>query len=404
MHKFKFKTMSINKVAILFYIHRTRINKNGLCPLKCRITYLKRRKEFSTGLIINPDYWNSKKQKAFIPNDNENLNNQLSLIKNKINQVFLFLSVNEGTFDVEDVYLKFKGKDSKKETTILKVFELHNERIKKQIGIGYTEGTYKKYVQTNNHLKNFIKSKYKKSDFLLDQLSLKFIEDFSFYLIAEKRQKQITVNRTNRRLKKVIKLAISERFLEKDPFIGYKSKRVITEIVFLSAEELKTLEDYDFKQKRLKQIRDMFIFCCYTGLAYLEMSTLNSNNIKKGFDGNLWIEMYRQKTNKSFFIPLLPKAEKILIVYNNELPKVSNQKFNLYLKEIADIIGIRKRLTHHTARKTFATTVLLNNNVSMEVVSELLGHSSVLITQKYYAKLVKTRIANEIKILNKKLE
>lgn len=391
--------MNNQKLNILFVLNKRRINKKGMCTILCRLTFRKQRKEFATGLFVNPDYWNSKKQKAFIPNDKENLNNQLSLIKNKINQVFLYLRVNEKNFDVEDVYLKYKGKETKKEKTILETFKLHNERMKKQIGYTYEKGTLRKYVQTFNHLKEFIKSKYKRSDFLLNNIRLKFIEDFSLYLLVEKNMKQTTVNRTNRYLRKIIKFAISEEFLVVDPFQNYKPKKVNTKIIYLSADELNLIEKHTFCQNKLQEVCDLFIFCCYTGLAYQEMTSLTTLNIKSDSKGNFWIEITRKKTGKEIYIPLLPRAMEILKMYDYDLPEFSNQKFNSYLKEIADIVGINKRLTHHIARKTFATTVLLGNNVSMEVVSELLGHSSLQVTQKYYAKLLKSRINNELKHL-----
>jgi site-specific recombinase XerD len=145
----------------------------------------------------------------------------------------------------------------------------------------------------------------------------------------------------------------------------------------------------------------MFVFCCHTGLAYQEMSSLRTHHISKAFDGNLWINMIRQKTNQPIAIPLLPQAEVILIKYKTNdsdvvLPTISNQKFNSYLKEIAALVGIEKKLTHHIARKTFATTVLLLNGVPMEVVSELLGHSKITITQEHYAKVVKSKVSTEI--------
>lgn len=165
----------------------------------------------------------------------------------------------------------------------------------------------------------------------------------------------------------------------------HKSKRVKKEIVFLSPEELELLEKHQFSQPRLRFIKDLFIFCCYTGLPYNELMRLNKSNIIKGFDCNLWISMKRKKTSKPISVPLLPKAESILGVYQNEeekiFPRISNQKYNSYLKEIADIVGIDKNLTTHMARRTFAITVLLYNDVPMEIVSELLGHSSMKITQ-----------------------
>jgi len=191
----------------------------------------------------------------------------------------------------------------------------------------------------------------------------------------------------------------------KDPFMLHKPKRVTKSVVFLSQKELEKIENHKFHQSRLELVRDLFIFCCYTGLAYNEMNNLKKNHIIDGFDGNKWIQMKRQKTGKDISVPLLPKAAEIIEKYTLEseyvLPKLSNQRINSYLKEIAVIIGIEKRITHHTARKTFASTVLLYNNVPMEIVSELLGHSSISITEDYYGKVVQKKVSDEINKLVK---
>jgi len=393
----------MKKLTILFLLETTKINKKGLCPLKCRITFLQRRKQFATGLFINPDHWNSKKQIAIIPNDENYLNNQLSLMKQKVNQAFLFLQVNSKSFDAGDVYLQFKGENTKENKTLLEVFTLHNNRMERLIGKEYTKSTFHKFKEAKMHVGNFLKSSYKKSDILLEAIKSNFLNDFDFYLKTEKNHQQITINKSIQRVQKIIKLAVAEGFLKKDPFMLFRPKRVELKVIFLTDEELKTLENYTFSQLRLQQVQDMFIFCCYTGLAYQEMSALTAQHIKIGFDGNLWIEMYRQKTNSKMAVPLLPIAEELLRQYNNELPVISNQKFNSYLKEIALVVGINKRVTHHTARKTFATTVLLYNNVPMEVVSELLGHSNMNITQAHYGKIVQKKVSDEMKNLHLKL-
>jgi integrase len=173
-------------------------------------------------------------------------------------------------------------------------------------------------------------------------------------------------------------------------------------IIYLTDEELKQLEKHSFSQPRLQQVKDLFIFCCYTGLAYAEMSSLTTKNIEIGFDGNEWIQMIRKKTNRKISVPLLPKAKEILEKYNNELPRISNQKFNSYLKEISALLSIDKKLTHHIARKTFATTVLLFNNVPMEIVSELLGHSNMNITMSHYGKVVQKKVSDAIHEFYKK--
>ncbi|TWP23096.1 site-specific integrase [Apibacter muscae] len=402
--------MKINKLSILFLLERSKINKQGKCPIKCRITYNNNRKPFSTGLFIYPDNWNNKHQKTEPPNEeNTFINTQLSLIKQQINQAFLFLQVQEIVFDVEDIYLKYKGKDSKVSKTLLEVFDLHNERMEKLIGKEYTQSTYNKFKEAKNHVKNFIKYEYNKNNFLLEDINLKFLQDFDYYLKINKNQKQITINKSIQRVKKIIKLAIAEGFITTDPFLLYKPKRVENRVVYLTQEELSKLENYTFSQTRLQQVADMFIFCCYTGLAYQEMSTLESKHIIKGFNGNKWIKMYRQKTQKEISIPLLPKSTNIIEKYSSQvstylLPSISNQKFNSYLKEISDIVGINKNLTHHIARKTFATTVLLYNDVPMEIVSELLGHSKITITQEYYAKVVQKKVSEHIEQLIRKLD
>ena len=275
--------------------------------------------------------------------------------------------------------------------------------MKKLISVDFNELSWSRYIASRNKVAGFITKFYKKKDVKLKDLDLKFIMDLEYYFKTELHLKQATIYRSMQRVKKIIHFAIAENYLQRDPFNLYKNKKHKTKIVYLSVEELDKLENHNFNQLRLQKVKDLFVFCCYTGLAYQEMSTLTTKHIKIGFDGNEWIEMYRQKTDGKISVPLLPKAKAVLIKYNNELPKISNQKFNSYLREIADIIGVNKNLTHHIARKTFATTVLLYNDVPMEIVSELLGHSKITVTQNHYAKVVQKKVSYEITKLSKKL-
>ena len=399
--------MNNYKITVLFVIQRNKMNKKGLCPLRCRMTFQKKRKIFSTGLFINPEHWNNGVQIAE-PSTPENniINMQLSLISQKISEAFLMLQVLPDTFDVDDIYRKYKGEDVKTEITILGAYDLHNEKMKKLIGVDFNKLSWSRYLESRRKVSEFIKSKYKKSDVKLKQLDLKFIKDLEYYWKTEKKLRQATIYRSMQRVKKIIQFAIDENYLQKNPFSLYKNKKYKGAIVYLTDEELKRLMHHNFTQKRLQQVKDMFVFCCYTGLAYQEMSSLRSHHVSKGFDGNLWINMVRQKTEQPIAIPLLLQAEAILDKYkqvNSDvvLPSISNQKFNSYLKEIAELVGIEKKLTHHIARKTFATAVLLLNGVSMEVVSELLGHSKVTVTQEHYAKVVKSKVSEEINKLIK---
>lgn len=397
--------MNINKINILFLIAKSRINSNGKCSVRCRITYEQKRYEFATGLFINPNNWNAPKQKAFPPNTEHNqINTQLSLIKQNINQAFLFLQVQEKNFDVDDIYRQYKGENIKEDKSIMEVFNLHIAKQEKLIGISATKVSVAKFYQTKNHVKNFIKWKFNKSDYLLSNMKMSFITEFEYYLKAEKKFEQNTIHKTLQRFRQIIKIAVGLDFLAKDPFLLFKNKKPKKQVVFLSKEELERLEDYKFSSTRLQQLADMFIFCCYTGLAYTEMANLCDKSIVVGFDNRKWINIYRQKTRRIYEIPLLKKAEDILDKYIGKLPVISNQRFNSYLKEIADIVGIEKKLTHHIARKTFASTILLFNDIPMEIVSELLGHSEMQTTQSHYAKVVRKKLSEEIIKLENKLK
>jgi len=403
--------MNIINIKILFLLNKVKLTSQGKAPIRCRITFLGTRKIFSTGLFINPKYWVSANQIAKPPNsENNHINTQLSLIKSKINQAFLFLQVQQKDFSVEDIYNQYAGVTLNVDKSLMDIFDLHIKKQEKLIGIETTKVSVAKFYQTQKHLKTFIWDKFHKKDYLLKDLKPIFISDFEYYLKAEKQFKQHTIYKTIQRFRQMIKLAVANDYIFKDPFLLHKNPKPKKEVIFLTPKELKELQEYKFASKRLEQVKDMFVFCCYTGLAYNEMAKLEDKHIEVGFDGFDWIKMIRDKTNKEIAIPLLPDAIKILNKYKNSnlknnklLPVISNQNFNAYIKEVAEIVGIQKNLTHHLARKTFATTILLYNDVPMEIVSELLGHSEMSITQAHYGKVVKSKVSEHMKKLSKKL-
>ncbi|WP_366143715.1 site-specific integrase [Algibacter sp.] len=394
-------------MSVLFYLNKAKTNQKGVCPLYCRITFLKKRQQFSTGHFVNPIHWNSKTQKVSVKDVNSNfINTQLSLITQNIQKTYLKLQLQEFEFRVNDIVNLYFGRASNKEDNVLSYFKKYLVNIKNLIGKSIKESTYKKSYYVYGNVASFIKHKYKVGDIELRKLNLQFLSDFEYYLKTELNHKQITINKAIQRFRKPIRIAVAEGYLDKDPFALHKPGRVFKEVLFLSYEELLVLEKHSFSQVRLAIVRDLFVFCCYTGLAYNEMSNLNATHIIKGFDEAQWIRMTRAKTSRVINVPLLPKAQKILLKYKGEdaiLPKISNQKMNSYLKEIGDIVGIHIPLTHHIARKTFASSVLLYHEVPMEIVSELLGHSSLKITQSYYGKIVNKSISQAINTLKQKL-
>lgn len=402
--------MNTSKIKILFLITKSRLNQMGKCSIRCRITHNQERYEFATGYFINPNHWFNKLQQAKPPNDeNTFVNSQLSLIKSKINQAFLYLQVNSPDFTIDDLISQYKGVPIKKELKLIEAYNLYLARIKKLINIEIKLVTYKKYEESLTHLNDFVKWKFNSSDIKLKDIDPNFITEYEYYLKTEKNLQLSTLNKAIQRFRKVLTFAISQNYLAKDPFMLYKAKREKKEVVYLDNIELQKLENHSFEIKRVKQIKDLFIFCCYTGLGFTEMINLKTSDIIKGFDGEMWLDIRRNKTQKNYRVPLLQQAKNILELYQNEtreavFPRLSNPRFNAYLKEVASIVGIDKNLTHHIARKTFATTVLLYNDVPMEIVSELLGHSKISTTQEHYAKVVQKKVSEEIKNLAKKLK
>jgi integrase/recombinase XerD len=400
--------MTTDNFKILFIEGKNRKNKKNQSPLFCRLTLNGNRKQLSTGINIESEHWDTKNQVILKSHKSAILyNSQLDKIKSKVNNIYLILRLQEIPFSIEDIHDKYLGKELKKSEFVLSYYKQYLSKIKKLVRLEIKDNTYKKFVYVGNHLEAFLKWKYKTTDYPLKELSLQFLNDFDYYLKTEKKQEQITINKTIQRLRTPIKQAISEGYLDRDPFILHKSKTVRKTVIFLSTEELKTLEEAVLQQKRLSTIQDLFIFCCYTGLAYNEMAHLSKQNIQIGFDNVNWIQMKREKTQHQISIPILPKAQEMIEKYSTDsnliFPSISNQKFNSYLKEIAEITGIEKRLTHHTARKTFASTVLLYNDVPMEIASELLGHSNMLITQESYGKVVQRKVSEEMNKLKLKI-
>jgi len=400
----------MTQIKILFLLARSRLNQLGKCSIRCRITCNYDRKEFSTGLFINPKLWDSKKQIVKPPNDdNDFINSELSLIKLKINKAFLFLQVKEEPFDVTDIYKQYAGKTGTKDYGLVEYYQIYLDRLKKLIGIEIKQATWDKFSYIKEDVGDFIKFHYKKSDIKLKELDFNFISEFEYYCKTELKHKQITINKSLQRLKKVVKQSVINGYLDKNPFEEHTPKKVYSKIIFLTQEELGKLENHKFQSESLNRVKDCYIFCCYTGLAYREMFELRKDDLITKPDGITWIYQKREKTERNFSVPLiLPKALEITSKYSSEseflLPRISNQSFNRLLKEIAITLEISKNLTHHTARKTFASTVLLNNDIPIEVVSKLLGHSKISTTQEYYAELMPEKLSENLKKLKDRLK
>lgn len=302
-----------------------------------------------------------------------------------------------------------KGDDRR---TILKEFAEHNNQMAALVGKEFVAGTLCRYRTTYNYVKSFIQWKYGKDDLALHDLNFDFVSDFSFWLKSVKNCEHNTTVKYITNPKKIVLRCMRRGWLHRDPFLHFKTTRKEVVRVALTQEELDKIRTKPIAIERLSLVRDIFLFSCYTGLAYVDVSNLKRSHIIKGVDGEQWIVTRRQKTGSPTRLPLLPVALQIIRKYRDHakcvesgqvLPVLTNQKMNSYLKETADICGIMKNLTFHIARHTFATTVTLTNGVPLETESKMLGHSSLKQTQ-HYAKILDTKISRDMQLLRSKLE
>lgn len=397
--------------SILFWVNKNRL-KNGKVPLSVRITVDGKRAELSAQREVSLLEWNARAQMVTgRSQEAKEINNHLAMLKTRLLNCHGKLETRGATITAESLKNEFTGV-IERPRLLLPIIQQHNDDIKKLIGKDYSKATWIKYNTTQKHITEFLKWKYNLSDISLEELNFEFIIDFEFYLKSEKSIDVNTNAKYIKNLKKIIKECVCKDWLQKDPFMAYKTKAKKTEREFLTDLELQSIQEKRFTIDRLNQVKDIFLFSCYTGLAYIDVFNLTANNIALGIDGEKWIFTHRQKTETASRIPLLPQALAILDKYadhpqaNNNgrlLPVPSNQKTNAYLKEIAACCGIIKELTFHVARHTFATTVTLTNGVSIESVSKMLGHKKLQTTQ-HYAKILDKKVSMDMQQLKTKLK
>lgn len=392
------------KISALFYAKKSKAKSNLCVPVYLRITVSGKRAEFSTGKTIDPSKWSSELSRLKGNSEEaRTINKYFDVLLSRILEIERNLVLSGESFDATDVKNLLTGKQDT-ERYLIPIFQEHNNRIEKLIGKEYALATLKNYKTCLSHLKKFLWSFYKKSDINIKKIEPAFLNDFDFFLrTVAKCNNNSTVKHT-KNLAKILKICHHNNWIEKDLVMYYKGKFNEVTANFLTDEEIKTMLDKDFSGQGLNLVRDIFIFSCYTGLAYIDIYNLTKDHISTGIDGNLWIMTNRQKTNTASNIPLLPIPEEIIRKYENHpialqseklLPVYTNQKINEYLKTIADNCEINKKLTFHVARHTFATTVTLANNVSMESVSKMLGHKSIKTTQ-HYAKILDKKVSEDM--------
>ena len=396
----------------LFFLKKGKSSKSGILPIYARITIDGQRIEWSIQRSCPPSRWNRQTGRAIgTKSESSELNSYLDVIQNSIYDIQKEFALKKELLTAGIMKTRILNKSEEKKHTILDVYRNHNEQFEKMVEVQYSYGTFKKFKSALHSLKKFILWKYKKPDVELNEINHQFIKDYEFYLKAIRGIQHNSAMGNIKKLKKIVRLCIANEWIANDPFRSYRITTEETFRNFLLMKELQNIISKPISIKRLDQVRDIFVFSCYTGLCYSDVIDLEARDICIGIDGEKWVFTKRKKTDTPSRIPLLPIANGLLSKYSNHpqavsagklFPPISNQRLNSYLKEISVICGINKDLTFHCARHTFATTVTLTNGVPIESVSKMLGHRSLRTTQ-LYAKILDSKISEDMKELKKKL-
>ncbi len=398
------------KVSILFYAKRAKASVNGLVPIYTRITINGKRIELSTNRFVELSKWSTEAGKMKGNTEEaRSINSHLDMLKIKIIDAQMELIYKNTPVTAETLKNKILGTEER-QRMLIPIFKDHNNKIKELVGKEYAQGTLERYKTSLSHTIEFLQWKYKISDIEINKIDHAFVTDYEFFLRSVRNCANNTAVKYLKNFNKIIKLCLANNWLDKNPFANYKSKVKEVERVYLTESEIQNIINKDFKIERLSLVRDIFLFSCFTGLAYVDVKNLTKSHISIGIDGDKWIFTHRQKTETASKIPVLPVTQMIIDKYadhpksNNEdrlLPILTNQKMNAYLKEIAAVCEIEKELTFHIARHTFATTVTLTNGVPIESVSKMLGHKNLRTTQ-HYAKVLDKKVSEDMKLLRDK--
>jgi len=398
--------------SLLFWVNTSRLNNNQV-PVYARVTVNGKRVNISLKRKVILSEWDSAKSKLKGSNQEAKLFNRfLEQVRSQIYLAYEQLLSENKLITAQAIKARYLGEDEQ-HRSLLELFEYHNTTMSKNLH----KDTMRHYKTTQNYLKSFLSKKIKTDNIYLSNLDYSFIVDFEYYLKAHEptdHQRKISNNTAMKhlqRLRKMVTMAYHLEWIDRDPFVRFKSSFEKREREFLSESELLKLENFHSPVNRLNIVKDLFVFSCYTGISYIDLNNLTRDNIVKGIDGNDWLITKRQKTKTNVKIPLLDKALELVFKYENHprvvanngiLPRLSNQRINAYLKEIADLCKIKKNLTFHIARHTFATTVTLSNGVPIETVSKLLGHTKIATTQ-IYARVIERKVSEDINTLKIKM-
>jgi site-specific recombinase XerD len=408
----------MNRIKLLFYLKTAKKTKDGSSPIYLRLIVDQQKTEISLKRSLAAELWDNRMRKMKGKSTEATMFNEfLKTVEQQVYLAYSELFAAKKAVTAETLKNHLLGKeqsDKPKHNPIWlsRIYTEHNLSVKELIGRQFAPATYKRYQTSFDHTKSFIKYKYAAEDMDVAMIDCDFVYSYDQYLRTIKKCSHNTTVKYIMNFRKIICICLKRGFIENDPFKNYHERLRRVQKEYLEEAELEAIISKKFSCERLDQVRDIFLFSCYTGLAYIDTKQLMRDDITVEFDGQKWINIRRQKTNTEATIPLLPLALTLIEKYKHHttvqrtgciLPVLTNQKMNAYLKEISDVCGIKKNLTFHMARHTFATTVTLNNGVGIESVSKMLGHTNLRTTQ-HYAKVKAFKIGNDMKALSNLLQ
>ncbi|WP_316849083.1 site-specific integrase [Pedobacter agri] len=390
--------------SLLFYLKRQKNYQSGPVAIYMRITVNGKRVEMTSGRSCEPSQWNTVNGRSSgKKEDSKSLNAYLDDLQFKIHEAHRQLTLHNEEVTAISIRDRFLGKQGSYHT-IIGVFKEHNRKLEILIGSEYTKGTAERYRTSLKHTIDFLQWKYSAADMDLRKINHEFITEYDFYLRSVRKCNNNTAVKYLKNFGKIIRICLANEWMSIDPFLNYKSKVKPVERICLDEREIARIASKEMVSERLEQVRDIFLFSCYTGLSYIDVKQLRVTDIVLGVDGEEWISIKRQKTNVPSQIPLLPNALTLIDRYKKTeawkitgriFPVLSNQKMNSYLKEISDVCQINKLITFHIARHTFATTVTMLKGVPIESVSKMLGHTNIRTTQ-HYAKILDIKVGADM--------
>ncbi len=401
--------MKRNYFSVLFFIKKSKLLKNGEAPVCLRITVNGQRAEVQIKRSIDTRKWNNKKEcAAGKDRQSQELNHYIDTVRARILQIHRELEMDGKAITADIIKQHFYGENNKPKM-LLEVFNEHNKKCRDLLGKDYVLGTVLRYERTVTYLTEYMKKDYRISDLPIRELDQAFITGFEHFIKTEKSCAQNATVKYLKNLKRITRIALANKWMDTDPFFDIQFKYTPTNREFLVEEEIRLLLEKGFSIPRLEVVRDIFVFCCFSGLAFTDVQHLWTEHIFCDNKGEYWIRKPREKTNNMCNIPLLDIPKQILEKYKNHpeclrkgclLPVPSNQKMNGYLKEVGELCGIQKTLSTHVARHSFACLTLANK-VSMESIAKMLGHTDIR-TTKIYAKVLDQTISDEMQVLKQK--